>query len=99
MAETPLTMKDQRLARQHDDPPKKPGRSFPSLTPGKVLLGLVVAALFALLGFYFLPRKNLAEIARLKEQAIGLAENWESAEADVPTRGAPLAAPASGSHP
>ena len=68
--------------RQHDDPPKKPGRSFLSLTPGKVLLGFVVAALLTCIGLFLFPRKDLAEIARLKEKAIGLAENWESAEAD-----------------
>ncbi|MBC7854664.1 MAG: hypothetical protein IAF94_14625, partial [Pirellulaceae bacterium] len=65
-----------------DESPKQPRRIFPSLTPGNVLLGLVVAAFLALLGYYFLPRKDLAEIARLKEKVIGLAENWESAEAD-----------------
>ena len=68
--------------RQHDDPPKKPGRSFLSLTPGKVRLGFVVAALLTCIGLFLFPRKDLAEIARLKEKAIGLAENWESAEAD-----------------
>lgn len=68
--------------RKYDESPRKPGRFFPSLTPGKVLLVLVVAAIFTCIGLFLFPRKDLEEIARLKEKAIGLAENWESTEAD-----------------
>ena len=67
--------------RKYDESPQKPRRFFPSLTPGKVLLGLAVAALITLIGC-FLPKKDLGEIARLQEKAVGLAENGESAAAD-----------------
>ena len=61
---------------------KKPGRFFPSLTPFKVLLGIVLAAIATCIGLFLSPRPDLAEIARLKEQIVGLAENGESAQAD-----------------
>jgi hypothetical protein len=67
--------------RSYDESPKKPRRFFPSLTPGKVLLGLAVAALITLIGC-LVPKKDLGEIARLQEKAVGLAENGESAAAD-----------------
>jgi FG-GAP-like repeat len=68
--------------RNYNESPQKPRRFFPSLTPGKVLLGLVIAGLVTLVSLLFRPRPDLAEIARLKDQAIGLAENAESGAAD-----------------
>jgi hypothetical protein len=66
-----------------DEPSKNPRRFVSSLTPGKVVVLLVLAAVVTgMLIWNLWPQKDLAEIARLKEKAIGLAENWESAAAD-----------------
>src|SRR2546430_17417489 len=67
--------------RKSPEPPKKARRLFPSVTPLKALLALAVGAIIPLIGC-FLPRTNLAEISALKDKAIGLAENGESAQAD-----------------
>ena len=57
--------------------PRKPRRTFEKV--GAIVL--VVVAVLALI-FYLWPKKDLAEIARLKDKAIGLAENAETAAAD-----------------
>lgn len=67
--------------RKYDKSPMKSRRFFPSLTPGRIVLGLGIAALIWLIGFV-LPKKDLGQIARLQEKAVGLAENGESAAAD-----------------
>ena len=67
--------------RKYDPPPKKARRLFPSLTPGKILIGIAAGVIITVIGC-FLPRTNLTELAALKDKAVGLAENWQSAEAD-----------------